>query len=321
MAARYAAARAAQAVPLLLVVSVAAFGIMHLAPGGPATMYARGHQVSAEHLAAIRAALGLDQPWPVQYWRWLTSLLRGNWGYSIADGRPVLTVIVERVPATLLLMATAAAVALCLAVPVGIVAAVRRYSWLDHALTFASFTAWGMPVFWLALMAQSFLAVDLRLFPVAGLHDAGRYDALDALHHLALPALVLGVASFTGWSRYVRSSLLEVLQQPYMVTALAKGSSPARALGRHALPNALAPLVTLLGLEVPRFFAGAVVIETIFAWPGMGRLFFDSIPVRDYPVAMGLLMITAALITLGNLVADLLYALLDPRVRLGGTPG
>ena len=321
MAARYAVARAAQAVPLLLLVSVAAFGIMHLAPGGPTTMYARGHQISAEHLAAIRAALGLDEPWPVQYWRWLTSLLRGNWGYSIADGRPVLTVIVERVPATLLLMAAAAAVALSLAVPVGIVAAVRRYSWLDHALTFASFTAWGMPVFWLALMAQSFLAVDLRLFPVAGLYQAGRHDVLDALHHSALPALVLGMASFTGWSRYVRSSLLEVLQQPYMTTALAKGSSPARALSRHALPNALAPLATLLGLELPRFFAGAVVIETIFAWPGMGRLFFDSIPVRDYPVAMGLLMITSALITLGNLVADLLYALLDPRVRLGGTPG
>jgi len=321
MAARYAASRAAQVVPLLLLVSLVDFAIMHLAPGGPTTMYARGHQISADQLRAIRAALGLDQPLPVQYWLWLTSLLRGDWGYSIADGRPVLAVIAERVPATLLLMAAAAAVALCLAVPIGIVAAVRRYSWLDHVLTFASFTAWGMPVFWLALMVQSFLAVDLGLFPVAGLHATGRYDPLDALHHVALPALVLGMASVTGWSRYVRSSLLEVLQQPYMATAMAKGSSPSRALARHALPNALAPLVTLLGLEVPRLFAGAVVTETIFGWPGMGRLFLGSIQARDYPVAMGVLMITAALIALGSLLADLLYALLDPRVRLGATPG
>jgi peptide/nickel transport system permease protein len=314
---RYAAARVAQAAPLLLLVSVAAFGVMHLAPGGPTTAYTHNPLVSGEQIARIRQAMGLDDPWPVQYVKWLSSLLRGDWGYSFADGRPVLTVIVERVPATLLLMGAAYTIAIALAVPLGILAAVRQYSRLDYALTRASFFAWAMPVFWFALMAQFLLAVHLGLFPVAGMQTTDAGDPLDVLHHLALPALVLGLTSIASWSRYLRSSLLEVLHQPYMATARAKGNSERRALVRHALRNALIPLVTIVGLDIPALFAGAVVTETIFAWPGMGRLFYDSLVARDYPVEMGLLMVTAALILLGNLGADLLTAALDPRIRLG----
>ncbi len=314
---RYAARRVAHAGPLLLLVSVASFGIMHLAPGGPTTAYTHNPLVSGRQIAAIRRAMGLDDPWPVQYLRWLGSLLRGDWGYSLVDGRPVLTVILERVPATLLLMSTAFALALALALPFGIVAAMRPRSTVDHALTLASSFAWAMPVFWFGLMAQLVLAVHLHLLPVAGIHATEADDPLDLARHLVLPALVLGLGSIASWSRYLRSSLLEVLGQPYMVVARAKGNSSRRALVRHALRNAVIPLVTALGLDLPRLFTGALVTETIFAWPGIGRLFYDSLVARDYPVEMGLLIITASLIIAGNLAADLAYAALDPKVRLG----
>jgi peptide/nickel transport system permease protein len=294
---------------------------MHLAPGGPTTAYTHNPLVSGQQIAVIRRSLGLDDPWPVQYLKWLSSLLQGNWGYSLVDGRPVLTVVLERAPATLLLMTASFAIALTGALPLGVVAAVRKRSTLDHALTFASFFAWAMPVFWFGLMAQSVLAVHLHLFPVAGIHSTGADDPLDLVHHLLLPALVLSLGSIASWSRFLRSSLLEVLSQPYMATARAKGNSERRATMRHALRNAIVPLVPLIGLDIPHLFAGAVVTETIFAWPGMGRLFFDSLVARDYPVEMGLLMMTAALVIAGNLTADLANAALDPRIRLGARPG
>jgi peptide/nickel transport system permease protein len=306
--------------PLLALVSVVTFGILHLAPGGPTTAYAHNPLVSGAQIAKIRAGMGLDDPLPAQYVKWLGSLLRGTWGYSFADGRPVLTVIAERLPATLLLMAAAFVIAGAIAGPLGILAARRQYSRLDHALTLASYFAWAMPVFWFGLMAQFVFAVHLRLLPVAGIHATDADDPLDLLLHLVLPALVLGLGSIASWSRYLRSSLLEVMNQPYIAVARAKGNSERGVLVRHALRNALIPLVTVIGLDLPHLFTGAVVTETIFAWPGMGRLFFDSLLARDYPVEMGLLMVTATLIILGNLLADLVCAALDPRIRLGARP-
>jgi peptide/nickel transport system permease protein len=311
---KYALGRVAQAGPLLVLVSVAAFGIMHLAPGGPTTVYAHDPLVAGERIAAVRQGMGLDDPWPVQYLRWAWALVRGDWGTSFATGRPVLTSILERVPATLLLMTAAFAIGIGLAVPLGVVAATRQHSRLDHVITAGSVFAWAMPAFWFALMAQFMLAVQLRLFPVAGMHATDAQDALDLARHLVLPAVVLGLTSTAGWSRYLRSSLLEALRQPYVTTGRAKGGGASHVLWRHALPNAMIPMVTLIGLDIPQFFAGSVVIETIFAWPGMGRLFYDALLARDYPVEMGVLMITAALITAGNLAADLVLAALDPRV-------
>jgi peptide/nickel transport system permease protein len=314
---RYALARLIQAGPLLLMASLAGFAVMHAAPGGPTTLYAHNPLVSGDQIAKIRQSMGLDDPWPVQYIKWLTSLLQGNWGYSFASDRPVLPVILERVPATLLLITAAFTIAISLALILGTVAALHQYSRLDHALSFVSFFAWAMPVFWFGLVAQYVFAVHLGLFPVADMNSTGAHDALDLLHHLVLPATVLGLASTASWSRYLRSSLRDAMNQPYMVTARAKGHSERQALTRHGLRNALIPLVTVMGLDVPLLFTGAVVTESIFSWPGMGRLFFESLVARDYPVEMGLLMITAVLIIMGNLAADLLYAALDPRVRLG----
>jgi peptide/nickel transport system permease protein len=314
--AQYTVSRILQAIPLLLLVAVASFAVMHLAPGGPMAAYAHNPLVSPGQIAKIRASLGLDDPGYVQFFKWLGSMLRGDWGYSYQDGRPALTVIMERLPATLLLMVAALLIAVTLALVLGVVSAVRQYSKLDYALTFGTFFAWSMPIFWFGLMAQFVLAVHIRLFPVSGIQGIGG-GALDVLHHLVLPSLVLGLGSIASWSRYLRSSLLEVLGQPFVMTARAKGNSERAALYKHAMKNALIPLVTVMGLDVPTLFTGAVITETIFSWPGMGRLFFDSLLNRDYPVEMGILIISAVLIIAGNLLADLLYAVLDPRVRLG----
>lgn len=314
---QYSANRVLQAIPLLLLVAVASFAIMHLAPGGPMAAYAHNPLVSPGQIAKIRASLGLDDPGYIQFFKWLGSMLHGDWGYSYQDGRPALTVILERLPATLLLMGSALFLAIALAFLLGVVSAVRQYSKLDYTLTFATFFAWAMPTFWFGLMAQFLLAVHIRLFPVSGIQGIGG-GTLDVIHHLVLPSLVLGLTSIASWSRYLRSSLLEVLGQPFVMTARAKGNSERAALFKHALKNALLPLVTVMGLDVPALFTGAVVTETIFSWPGMGRLFFDSLLDRDYPVEMGILIISAVLIIGGNLLADLVYALLDPRIRLGG---
>jgi len=313
----HALSRLAQAAPVLLLVSVAAFGIMHLAPGGPTTVYGHDPLVMGDRVAAVRQSMGLDDALPVQYLRWLWALVRGDWGSSFATGRPVLATILERVPATLALMAAAFAIGVGLAVPLGVAAATHPGSRLDHAITAASLFAFAMPAFWFALMAQLVLAVHLRLLPVAGMHSAGDAGPADLLRHLLLPAAVLGVTSTAPWSRYLRSALLEALRQPYVTTSRAKGGGARHVLWRHALPNAMIPMVTLAGLDIPQFFTGSVVVETIFGWPGMGRLFSDSLLARDYPVEMGVLMIAAALIIAGNLAADLVLARLDPRVRLG----
>lgn len=317
---RYATWRIVQAAPLLLLISVASFAVMHLAPGGPLTAYAHNPMVSPQQIALIRRELGLDDPGYVQYFKWLSSMLRGNWGFSYQDGRPVLTVILERLPATLVLMGAALLISVAFALLIGIISATRQYSKLDYTLTLGTFFAWAMPTFWFGLMAQFLLAVHLRIFPVSGMTSIAG-GPFDVLVHLILPSFVLGLTSIASWSRYLRSSLLEVLSQPFMVTAQAKGNSERAALFKHALKNALLPLVTIMGLDIPSLFTGAVITETIFSWPGMGRLFFDALNARDYPVEMGLLMISASLIIAGNLIADLAYAVLDPRVRLGAAVG
>ncbi|MGH7881316.1 MAG: ABC transporter permease [Candidatus Dormibacteraceae bacterium] len=315
--AKYTCRRIAEAIPLLFLVSLASFFIMHLAPGGPLAAYAHNPLVSPGQIAKLKAELGLDDPWYVQYLKWLSALLQGNWGLSYQDGRPVLAVISERLPATLLLMGAALLISVGLALPIGIFSALRRYSKLDYTFTLGSFFAWAMPTFWFGLMAQFVLAVHLGLFPVSGFRGIGGGGPWDILHHLILPSLVLGLTSIASWSRFLRSSLLEVLVQPFMMTSKAKGNSGSTTLFRHALPVALLPLITIMGLDIPALFTGAVITETIFSWPGMGQLFFASLNARDYPVEMGLLIITSSLIIGGNLVADLGYALLDPRIRLG----
>ncbi len=313
---QYLARRVLQALVVLVLVSLAGFSILHLAPGGPAAIYAMSPTMAAEDLERITRDLGLDRPLHVQYVSWAKGFVAGNWGRSYRDGRLVLEVVGDRIPATVVLMLSAFSVAVLLGLGTGIVSAVRQYSLFDHASTLAAMVALSIPTFWLGLMGIYVFSVLLRALPPGNIGTIGApFSLADRLWHLVLPAATLGVVMVATWSRYTRAAMLEVIGEDYIRTAHAKGVSGARIILKHALKNALIPLVTLAGLQLPLVFSGALVTETIFTWPGMGRLFVDSIGYRDYPVLMGILMFTALLVVLGNLLADLVYATIDPRVR------
>jgi peptide/nickel transport system permease protein len=291
------------------------YGVLLLAPGGPTDVYADIPGISAEVLANLEQELGLDQPAPVQYWRWLTAFARGEWGYSIRTGRPVIVDIGERLSPTLILGGTAFLVALLIAVPLGIFSAIRRYSSVDYIFTFSSFLGMSMPIFWLALMLQAFFAINLRILPSAGMETIGDGGLWDRLRHLLLPASLLAITNIASWGRFVRSSMLEVMSFDYVRTARAKGLSERIVIYKHALRNALIPVVTVIALDFAGILSGAVITESIFAWPGIGRLFIESMNGRDYPVLMAILMIGSFALIFTNLLTDLLYATLDPRIR------
>ncbi len=313
---RYIFRRLLQIVPLLVLATVVSFAVMQLAPGGPLSAYQHNPHITAAQLAIIEHDLGLDQPAYMQYFYWLTGIVRGEWGYSLLSGDSVLTLIGERLAHTLELVGTSFLLCLVVAIPLGVLSSTRRYSFFDHSATLFSFVAYSIPVFWAGLMAQLLFSVKLGWLPTAGLYTEGVPWTLgDALKHLILPTLILGLGLIAGWSRYLRSSMLEVLQQDYLRTARAKGLKNGDVVLKHALRNAAVPLVTVITLDIPLLFTGALVVEVVFSWPGEGRLFFDALHNRDYPVLMGVLLISAFLILLSNLLADLLYSWLNPRVR------
>jgi peptide/nickel transport system permease protein len=313
----YIGRRVLQAIPLLIGVSVIGFGLMHLAPGGPLAVYTLNPTITAQDIERVKIIFGLDQPVHVQYLKWAAGMFTGNWGYTFFGGRPVLGVIVERLPATMLLMGSALSIAILLGMTVGMIGAVRRYSVWDYLATTGALVALSFPTFWFGLMAIFVFAVDLRWLPSGGMYELGEEgNVVDLLRHLILPTLVLALVITATYSRYARSSFLEVLHQDYMRTARAKGLRLRERLFRHAFPNAVKPLIALLGTDLPVLFSGALVTESIFGWPGMGRLFVDALTMKEYPILMGMIMFTAFFVILGNLLADIAIALLDPRVRL-----
>lgn len=302
-------------VPLLLGISIVLFGLLHLIPGGPETV-AASPQISERARLNMVTALGLDRPLPEQYIKWLWGTLHLNFGNTYRGGQPVATVIGDRLPATLELLGVSSLVSLARAIPMGIAGAVRQYSTLDYLLTLISYLGISMPVFWLAEILLLAFAVQRPWFPTGGNATVGVPPSLwDAVHHLVLPVIVLTLFFVAGWSRYLRAGMLEVLHQDYLRTARAKGLTRARVVLKHALRNALIPLVTVVALDVGSIFGGAVVTEQVFGWPGLGLLFFDSLGARDYPVLMAMLALSAAAVVLFNLLADLLYGLIDPRIR------
>ena len=309
--------RLAQAALLLVIVSMIGFAILHLAPGGPMAQYAMGSNMSQEDLDRIATQLGLDRPLPVQYAEWFWRMLGGNWGTSYRDGQPVLHVIGSHLGATLELMLTATLIAVVLGCWIGILGAIRRYSVFDYMATIGAMVALSIPTFWFGLVAIFVFSVELGWMPAGNRQTIGDGSLLDMLHHLVMPALVLALVETAIWSRFMRSSMLDVVNQDYIRTARAKGLPEWRVLSGHAFRNALLPMITVAGLQLPTLLGGALVTETVFTWPGMGRLFLDSIEYRDYPVVMGILMFSASLVLLGNLLADMLYAVADPRIRLG----
>ncbi|WP_022665557.1 ABC transporter permease [Desulfospira joergensenii] len=309
--------RCLQAIPLLLGVSVIAFAIMHLAPGGPLSVYTLNPSITAQDIEKIKVILGLDQPVHIQYFKWAGGMFTGNWGTTFFGGRPVFDVIVERIPATFLLMGSGMGIAILIGMCIGMLGAFKRYSVFDYLATTGAMVALSFPTFWFGLMAIYIFSLKLGWFPSGGMFTlGGDEDILDLLRHLVLPTVVLSLVLVAQWSRYTRSSFLEVIHQDYIRTARSKGIKGSRILFRHALPNALAPLIALAGVQLPWLFSGALVTETIFGWPGMGRLFVDSLTMKEYPVLMGMVMFTAIAVILGNLAADLINAFLDPRIAL-----
>lgn len=312
---RYLLLRLLQGVILLLIVSAVIFLIVHSAPGGPAIL--NNPDVDPETAKAIARDLGLTDPIPVQYARWIGRAVSGNLGRSYQHQVPVVRLIRARLPNTLLLAGTALGLAVLIAVPLGVVSAVRRYSAFDYAATVGALFGVSIPNFWLGIMLIVLFSVTLGWLPSAGMRTVGvEVGSWDLLLHLIMPAVVLSTFPMAQLMRYARSSMVEVLSQDFVRTAQAKGLAPRRVLVVHALRNALIPVVTVLGVITPRLLSGAVITETIFAWPGLGRLAVDAAVTRDYPVIMGLTMTTAVLVIVSNLLTDVGYVVLDPRISL-----
>ncbi len=309
-------------IPLLLGITIITFVVVHLSPGGPADMLTGlSPKVSAEAKARLHSLYGLDKPLHVQYWLWLSRLVRFDFGRSFKDGRLVIIKILERLPATLLLNVLSLLLIFFIALPIGIISAVRQDSFFDKGMTVFVFLGFSVPAFWLALLLMVLFGVVLGWLPISGMHSVNfPYFSFwgklwDIIKHLILPVFVSAFGGLAYLSRYSRTSMLEVLRQDYIRTARAKGLSEKKVIYRHALRNALIPIVTLLGLSLPALIGGGFIFETIFAWPGMGRLGYQAIMARDYPVIMGVGVIAALLTLLGNLIADITYAFIDPRIR------
>ncbi len=311
--------RLAQSIVLLLIVLTITFALLHLAPGDPLARYYHP-DISPEAAERMRRALGLDRPLLEQYLRWMGSFLRGDFGVSLRYLRPVRELLAEAIPNTLILTGTALALHVAAGVLLGMLSAAKRRTALDRANTIAAVFVYSIPSFWLALMLILLLSLKLGVLPSSHMESLGATGlsgaalAADRLRHLVLPAIVLGLASAASTARYLRGSMMDVLREDYIRTARAKGLPESRVLWKHAFRNAAAPLVTITGLSLPFLFGGAVVTETIFSWPGMGRLAVDAIHARDYPVVLAVNFVVAAMVIAGNLLADTAYGLLDPRI-------
>ena len=319
----YALRRILQTIPILFIISILLFLMVRAAPGGPLTAARRNPNISKEQIEAIEEKLGLNDPLPVQYGRWLGDILRGDMGESIKFRRPVSEMIGERVPNTLILVGASFLVTLLFAIPIGILSARKPYSTFDYAMTTITFIGQAIPVYWLGLGLIVIFYVIIKnpltgnpLFPVGGMNTRGMEgNLIDTLWHLVLPVTALSLGWVAWYSRFLRSSMLDVLHEDYVRTAHAKGLTDSLVYYKHALQNAILPLVTLIALDLPSLFAGALFVETIFSWPGMGRLFWDAAKGRDYPVLLGVVMLTAILIIVCNIIADLAYGWLNPQVK------
>ncbi len=306
-------------IPLLLGLSLLVFALIHLAPGDPTVFYVPP-ELSAGVDPAIRlrvmARLGLDQPLPVQYIRWLSSALRGDFGFAYGYGEPVLRLIGSHVSATAQLQLSALMLALVVAIPIGILSATRQYSLLDNVVTVLAFFGLSLPNFWFALLLMFLFAVRLNVLPAIG---AGMDKSLvQRLPYFVMPTVVLALNYAAVYVRFMRSAMLEVIRQDYITTALAKGLKESTILFRHALKNAILPVITVVGMSIPRLLGGSIIVESIFAWPGIGRLGYDAVLRRDYPTIMALTMLTATFVMVVNLVVDILYSVVDPRIAFSG---
>ncbi len=312
-------------VPVFFGITIITFTVIHLAPGGPVEAQTELNiKASAEARENLKRLYGLDKPLHIQYIEWLRRFLILDFGESFVDQRKVIDKIAERIPITLAINLISMIIIFIIAIPVGVLSAWKRHSFFDRLITVFVFAGFSIPHFWLALLLMIFFGVELGWFPISGIQsieitEMSFFERLmDIARHLVLPVSVATVGGIAGLSRYSRSSMLEVLRQDYIRTARAKGLPESTVIFRHGRRNALLPVITILGLSVPGLIGGSVIFETIFAIPGMGQLYYSSAMARDYPVVMGMLVIIAFLTLMGNLIADITYAMVDPRIRFGG---
>ncbi len=323
---RYILRRLLQMIPLLLGITILMFGIVNLVPGSPVSNLQQelrgGRQIRQRDIERIERHLGLDQPVHTRYLVWISNVVRGDLGISLRNYAPVTGLIRDRLANTLLLTISAFLLSFLLAIPIGVYSAIKRNSLFDNVSTATAVAGYSMPTFWLALMLVLLVAVKFKAWgfpslPAGGAYDLrGGGDLLDRIEHLVLPAFTLAFVQAAYWTRFVRSQMLEVLSQDYMRTARAKGLSQRIVNFRHGFRNACLPLVTLLGLTIPELFGGALIIEQIFSYPGVGQLAYSAAIDKDYTLIMGTVLIASVLVLVGNLLADVAYFLIDPRIRL-----
>ncbi|MBP2680346.1 MAG: diguanylate cyclase [Candidatus Krumholzibacteriota bacterium] len=313
----YIARRLVGIVPVLLVVSVACFALLHAIPGGPESVYAENPRVRPDDVARIRANFGLDRPLPIQYASWLKRVvLHGDFGVSYTTGEPVSEMIAERLPATLELMGSAFAAALAIGLVIGVFTGLKRGTPAESLVTAGSLVVVSTPLFWLGIVAVMLFSVHWRIFAPGGSGTLGEpFSLVDHLRHLALPTMVLALFFAATWGRFLRETLDEVLDEDYITVARAKGLRESAVVLRHGVRNALVPVVTVVTMSIPVMFTGSVVVESVFAWPGMGRLFYEGLVRHDYTRVMGIVLVSALLVSVFNLVADCLHGILDPRAR------
>ena len=312
--------RLAASLLLLLLILTFTFFFLRLIPGDPTRLF-EGQRLSLEQQQRLRQIYGLDRPLPVQYLHWISSVARGDWGTSLSQQRPVSTALGEALPATAILACAALAVEYALALLLGIASALRRGSALDHGIRIVTLLFFSLPLFWVGLMAVLLFSYVWPVLPASHMHSvdadlmspAGRL--LDLARHLLLPAVVTGLGTAGGTARYLRSSLIEVMSQDYIRAARAKGLSEWRVVWVHGMRNAIVPLIQVFAISLPVLLSGALIVEVVFSWPGLGQLTFLAISTRDYPLILGATALSAVLVVLGNLLADILHAMFDPRVR------
>ncbi len=316
---RYIIRRLVQAIPLFFLLTIFMFTLIHLMPGGPESVLLNP-RLNAAGRAAIRASFGLNDPPWLQYFKWVQHMLVGDFGTSFLTFQPITSIMAVRFPLTLELFGWALFLALFVAITLGIISAVRHRTITDYALTTVSYFGLSMPIFLLGLLGQDIFGVQLHVLPTSGTSTPGlTFDAfngfLDSFLHLLMPMTVLAITFIAGWSRYMRSSMIDVVKQDYIRTARAKGVASFRIFTRHALRNAVIPLITVVAIDFGAVAGGAAITESVFNWPGMGSLFIDSLEGRDYPVLMAILLLGAVFVITFNLIADILYAVMDPRIR------
>lgn len=301
-------------IPMLFFISIISFILMQMAPGDPLQAYITP-QMNPDDIERIRQSMGLDQPIIVQYFRWLINALQGNLGYSMVSHRPVIQVIVERIPNTLIITVTALVISILVAIPVGLYAGYKKNSIIDNILNVTSYIGISIPSFWFAMILIYIFSVKLGLLPSVGMRTAGVDTTIDLLKHMVMPVIVLSYYNLCVFTRYIRSSTIGQLREDYVLTQRAYGATTKEILFKHVLKNTLLPVITIFAMALPQLVTGAFITETIFGWPGMGQLGVNAIFGYDYPVVMGITMISSLMLILGNLLADLLYQLVDPRIK------